>query len=74
MERLCPLYVLSHPAIDSVGLIVTTTTAIEQCLEYGTPTYLLRQAIDRYAGTGAVCRGDVTAGLPEYRESIVHRK
>lgn len=26
---------------------VTPATAIEQCLAYGTPTYLLRQAIDR---------------------------
>jgi predicted transcriptional regulator of viral defense system len=26
---------------------VTLGTAIEQCIDYGTPTYLLRQAIDR---------------------------
>ena len=26
---------------------VTPTTAIEQCIAYGTPTYLLRQAIER---------------------------
>lgn len=26
---------------------VTTKTAIEQCIEYGTPTHLLRQAIER---------------------------
>ncbi len=74
MERLCPPYVLSHPTIDTAGLIATTTTAIAQCLEHGPPTYLLRLAIDRGAGTGAVCRGDVAAGLPEYRGSIVHQK
>jgi len=50
--------------------IVTPTTAIEQCLEYGTPTYLLRQAIDRGARTGAVRRDDVarlTAALEARR-------
>ena len=50
--------------------IVTPTTAIEQCLQYGTPTYLLRQAIDRGARTGAVRRDDVarlTAALEARR-------
>lgn len=40
--------------------VVTPTTAIEQCLAYGTPTYLLRQALDRGARTGAVLRDDLT--------------
>lgn len=39
--------------------IVTATTAIEQCITYGTPTYLLRQAIERGARTGAVRHDDV---------------
>jgi hypothetical protein len=39
--------------------IVTPATAIEQCLEYGTPTYLLHQALDRGARTGAVLRDDL---------------
>lgn len=38
--------------------IVTPSTAIEQCIEYGTPTYLLRQAIERGRRTGAVRSGD----------------
>ncbi|WP_277211158.1 type IV toxin-antitoxin system AbiEi family antitoxin domain-containing protein [Isoptericola croceus] len=40
--------------------IVTPTTAIEQCITYGTPTYLLRQAVERGERTGAVRRDDVT--------------
>jgi len=40
--------------------IVTPAAAIEQCLEYGTPTYLLRQALDRGARTGAVPRSELT--------------
>jgi predicted transcriptional regulator of viral defense system len=39
--------------------IVTPATAIEQRLEYGTPTYLLRQALDRSDRTGAVLRADL---------------
>lgn len=38
--------------------IVTLATAIEQCIEYGTPTYLLREAIERRLRTGAVRRID----------------
>lgn len=40
-------------------LVVTPATAIEQCLAYGTPTYLLRQALERGARTGAVQRDDL---------------
>ena len=40
--------------------IVTLPTAIEQCIAYGTPTYLLRQALDRGARTGAVRPDDLT--------------
>ena len=39
--------------------IVTPAAAIEQCMAYGTPTYLLRQALDRGARTGAVPRADL---------------
>lgn len=39
--------------------IVTATTAIEQCIPLGTPTYLLRQALERGARIGAVRRSDV---------------
>lgn len=39
--------------------VVTPTAAIEQCLAYGTPTYLLRQALERGARTGAVPRDDL---------------
>lgn len=39
--------------------VVSATTAIEQCIAYGTPTYLLRQAIERGERTGAVRRADV---------------
>ena len=39
--------------------IVTATTAIEQCIASGTPTYLLRQAIERGERTGAVRRADL---------------
>lgn len=40
--------------------IVTPAAAIEQCMTYGTPTYLLRQALDRGARTGAVPRADLS--------------
>lgn len=40
--------------------VVTPATAIEQCLRYGTPAYLLRQALERGARTGAVLCDDVT--------------
>lgn len=40
--------------------IVTPTTAVEQCLTYGTPTYLLRQALDRGSRTGAIPRDALT--------------
>src|SRR5450759_3725443 len=40
--------------------IVTLPTAIEQCIAYGTPTYLLRQALERGARTGAVRPDDLT--------------
>lgn len=36
--------------------IVTVPTAIEQCIADGTPTYLLRQALERGVRTGAVTR------------------
>lgn len=38
--------------------IVTPATAIEQCITHGTPTYLLRQAMERGGRTGAVPRAD----------------
>lgn len=38
--------------------IVTLAAAIEQCLEYGTPTYLLRQAAERGARKGLLRRAD----------------
>jgi predicted transcriptional regulator of viral defense system len=47
---------------------VTATTAIEQCIDYGTPTYLLRQAIDGGERTGAVRHDDV-ARLTEALEA-----
>lgn len=31
---------------------VTPATAIAQCIDYGTPTYLLRQALERAVGSG----------------------
>jgi len=40
--------------------IVTLPTAIEQCIAYGTPTYLLRQALDRGTRTGAVRPDDLS--------------
>lgn len=49
--------------------IVTQVVAIEQCLEFGTPTHLLRQAIDKGLRTGVV-RNDDSARLraaPEAR-------
>lgn len=45
---------------------VTAKTAIEQCLTYGTPTYLLRQAIERGHAQGylkATERDQLTAAL-----------
>lgn len=39
--------------------VVTPATAIEQCLADGTPRYLLRQALERGARTGAVSRDDI---------------
>jgi predicted transcriptional regulator of viral defense system len=38
--------------------IVTPAVAIAQCIVYGTPTYLLRQALSRGAGAGALRRTD----------------
>ncbi|GEL99874.1 hypothetical protein CTE05_34210 [Cellulomonas terrae] len=40
--------------------IVTPAAAIEQCLVYGTPTYLLRQAIDQGQRIGSVRNDDAT--------------
>lgn len=37
---------------------VTPTTAIEQCIAYGTPTYLLRQAIERGHAQGYLKAGE----------------
>lgn len=45
---------------------VTVKTAIEQCMDYGTPTYLLRQAIAQGYAQGylkAKERGELTAAL-----------
>lgn len=61
--------------LDQVGWwnlmrMVTPTTAIEQCMADGTPSYLLRQAIERGARTGAVRHADVerlTEALAERR-------
>lgn len=39
--------------------IATPPTAIEQCIEFGNPTYLLRQALERGARTGAVRHDDL---------------
>jgi len=39
--------------------IVTPPTAIEQCIALGTPTYLLRQGLERGARTGAVRHDDL---------------
>lgn len=39
--------------------VVTPVVAVEQCLAYGTPTYLLRQALERGGRTGAVLRRDI---------------
>ena len=33
---------------------VTADTAVEQCIETGTPTYLIRQALERSAPTGLI--------------------
>jgi predicted transcriptional regulator of viral defense system len=50
---------------------VTAKTAIEQCLEFGTPTYLLRDAIERGHAQGylkATERDELTAGLEALHE------
>lgn len=50
---------------------VTAKTAIEQCIEYGTPTYLLRQAIERGHAQGylkATERDGLTAALEAHHE------
>ncbi len=50
---------------------VTAKTAVEQCLELGTPTYLLRQAIARGHAQGyltATERDDLTAALEARHE------
>jgi hypothetical protein len=39
--------------------VVTPATTIEQCISYGTPTYLLRQALEQSARTGVVRGEDV---------------
>lgn len=49
---------------------VTAKTAIEQCIEYGTPTHLLRQAIERGHAQGylkATERDGLTAALEARR-------
>ena len=45
--------------------MVTLPTAIDQCLDYGTPSYLIRQAISQGADTGAL--------LVEEAEALVAR-
>ena len=39
---------------------VTPAVAVEQCIAYGTPTYLLQQAIEQGARSGDIRRTDVT--------------
>jgi predicted transcriptional regulator of viral defense system len=39
--------------------IVTISTAIEQCIRTGVPTYLVRQAIERAVPTGGLLAADV---------------
>ncbi|MDR1079171.1 MAG: type IV toxin-antitoxin system AbiEi family antitoxin domain-containing protein [Propionibacteriaceae bacterium] len=48
---------------------VTAATAVEQCVEAGTPTYLIRQALERSAPTGIISKPerDRLAGLLEAR-------
>ena len=43
---------VAHPAA------VTAVTAVEQCLAYGTPTYLLRQALERGHRQGYLTTAD----------------
>jgi hypothetical protein len=33
---------------------MTAATAVEQCIHTGTPTYLIRQALERSAPTGTI--------------------
>jgi hypothetical protein len=42
---------------------VTPATAITQCLAYGTPTYLLRQAIERGHAQGYLKTAEHSAAL-----------
>lgn len=49
---------------------VTAATAIEQCLVYGTPTYLLRQAIDQGSTSGRL----TTAEQERLTRALEHRR
>lgn len=58
-------YVVHHEDLDAKQTgwwqeipTVTAKTAIEQCLAYGTPTYLLRQAIERGRAQGYLKAAD----------------
>jgi predicted transcriptional regulator of viral defense system len=45
--------------------ITTVATTIRQCVDWGTPTYLLRQALERTEGTSRLPRAD--------REQLIRR-
>ena len=47
---------------------MTVATAIDQCIAYGTPTYLLRQAIDNGHARGYL-RTDERDGLTQALEA-----
>ncbi|SDB89641.1 Transcriptional regulator, AbiEi antitoxin, Type IV TA system [Sanguibacter gelidistatuariae] len=48
---------------------VDPATAIAQCIDYGTPTYLLRQAIDQALGTGRL-----TAPVADNLRQVLERR
>lgn len=71
-------YVIHYENLDPAQIgwwqeipTVTVKTAIEQCIGYGTPTYLLRQAIERGYAQGylkAIDRDNLTAALETRHE------
>jgi hypothetical protein len=59
----------------SIGLwqeipAVTPRAAIEQCIDYGTPTYLLRQAIERGHAQGHLA----TAEKEQLNDALAARR
>jgi predicted transcriptional regulator of viral defense system len=68
-------YVIQHEDIDPIHItwwqqipIVDVPTAIEQCIEDGTPSYLIQQSIDAHRGTSRLSKAAAKALAAKLRK------